>query len=202
MDELFYKRSLYAETKAFLDAIVGIFPVGAPIDDSELGHLIAHLYGLWGAQNALLDGEIEAHIGFWDTISARSGSPYARACQADALHYAGREAEAIAVLTLALAQEAQLVEELDDGFLDTAQRLGGVAHLQFKLAVLRARLACGGDTEDDSARELYSELLEEFSSDGNAVEQIREVGRALEEAVLRGDMPRALVMRRADRDRS
>lgn len=202
ISDIFYKRSLYPDTPAFLGDLLEAFPVGDGIADGELALLIEKLCGLWGAQKAQVEGELEAYIPFWLGLAERTGSPYARACYGDALFCAGHRRESIVAFTMALAGDPNLVAELDDELMRAAQELEPELHLAYKLAVLRARLATSADFEDDAARELYSELLEEFASDSGAVKQIRQVGEALEAAVRRGAMPRALVMRRADRDRS
>ena len=78
--------------------------------------------------------------------------------------------------------------------------------LDARLAALRAQLAAlptgdpDGDGEAaDQVREAYGELLDEYRADPASLTRIREVGRLIEQAVERGDLPRALI-RRGPRD--
>lgn len=76
---------------------------------------------------------------------------------------------------------------------------GGEVWLALRLGWLRAALAeqrrRAGDGEDDGIRELYGELLDEHRDQPAALARIREVGRLIDEAVERGDLPRALIRR-------
>ncbi|HLU68624.1 MAG TPA: CoA-binding protein [Kofleriaceae bacterium] len=77
--------------------------------------------------------------------------------------------------------------------------------LDQQLAALREALDAGvaGRDDDgeaaDQVREVYGELLEQYRADPDALSRVREVGRLIEEAVQRGDLPRALI-RRGPRD--
>ncbi len=78
---------------------------------------------------------------------------------------------------------------------------GGQVWLALRLGWLRAALAeqrrrgGGGGGDGDGIRELYGELLEEHRGEPAALARIREVGRLIDEAVERGDLPRALIRR-------
>jgi hypothetical protein len=74
--------------------------------------------------------------------------------------------------------------------------------LEVRLAALRAQLAAvpTGDPEEDGVagdqvREAYGELLDEHRADPESLSRIREVGRLIDLAVERGDLPRALIRR-------
>lgn len=202
ISEIFYKQSLYADSQAFFTDLLTLFPNGADLSTTDLAVLIDRLCGVWGAQKALSLGELATHTAFWGELAKRSHSAPALACYADALFCAGANEEAMEAFASALAAEPELVAELDDDHFRAAQDLRPASQLHFKLAVLRAQLAAGADAEDDSARELYSELLEDFAGDRAAIKQIRALGDALEAAVRSGQMPRALVRRRSESDRS
>lgn len=74
---------------------------------------------------------------------------------------------------------------------------GGAVWLAVRLGWLRGALGerrrRGG--EDDGIRELYGELLDEHRGHPEALARIREVGRLIDEAVERGDLPHALIRR-------
>jgi hypothetical protein len=74
--------------------------------------------------------------------------------------------------------------------------------LEVRLATLLAQLTAlpGGDPDEDGeagdqVREAYGELLDEYRADPASLSRIREVGRLIEQAVERGDLPRALIRR-------
>ena len=79
-----------------------------------------------------------------------------------------------------------------------ASARGGAVWLALRLGWLRAALGDRrqrGVGHDDGIRELYGELLDEHRDQPEALAQIREVGRLIDEAVERGDLPRALIRR-------
>lgn len=195
ISEHFYKRSLYATPGAFLDALIEFFPAGDPLQDADLRVLVDELRGMRGPEKALEEGDLSEHVEFWRKLAIRSASPYAMACHADTLLVAGREQEAIAAFVQVLEVEPQLLGELGEEISAHAQRRGGGDWLHFRLASLRVAIEGLADRDDDEIRELYSELLEEFSGDAESLQEIRSLGQALEAAVERGEMPRAMVIR-------
>jgi hypothetical protein len=195
ISEHFYKRSLYATPTAFLDALLELFPEGDELADGDLRVLVDELRGMWGPEKALEEGDLSEHVEFWSKLAIRSTSPYAMACHADTLLLAGREREAISTFVQVLETDPQLLEELGEEISEHARRFGGNDWLHFRLASLRVAINGMADRENDEIRELYSELLEEFSGDAEALREIRSLGEALEAAVDRGEMPRAMVIR-------
>ncbi len=195
ISEHFYKRSLYATTAEFLGALLALFPEGKTLSDDELHILVTELRGLWGPEKALEEGDLSEHVDFWHKLADHTSSPYALACYADTLLLAGRESAAIAVFTKVLELDPELLEELGQEIAACAQRLGGRDWLHFRLASLRVSIHGLADRDSDAIREVYSELLEEFSGDTDAMEEIRRLGESLEAAVERGEMPRAMVIR-------
>lgn len=199
ISEHFYKRSLYPSSADFLDALLDFFPQGQALLESDLHVLISELRGQWGPEKALEEGDLSEHVAFWQNLAARSSSPYAMACHADTLLLAGREAEAISVFLEVLEEQPELLEELGEEIGKHAKRIGGKDWLHFRLASLRISIRDLADQDSDTIRERYSELLEEYSDDTEATQEIRRIGKALEAAVKRGQMPRAMVIRRPSR---
>ncbi|HEU5060682.1 MAG TPA: hypothetical protein VFU21_29325 [Kofleriaceae bacterium] len=121
----------------------------------------------------------------------------ARARRADGLLAAGRREEAVAEYLEVFARDPGLMVELGPGIEQVAAELGGDMWLDFRLAGLRAALEVAGDDDADTdwVREAYGELLEEHRDDGARLARIREVGRLIDAAVARGDLPRALIRR-------
>ncbi len=193
--EHFYKRSLYPDSSEFLQELLHLFPEGRALQDCDLRVLVNELRGLWGPEKALEEGDLGEHAEFWRRLAMRTSSPYAMACHADTLLLAGRTRDAVTAFLDVLAVQPELLEELGEEIAEHARQIGGSDWLQFRLASLRVSMAALADRDSDAIRELYSELLEEFSGDNAAVEEIRRVGEAMEEAVERGEMPRAMVIR-------
>ena len=123
-----------------------------------------------------------------------------RARRAEALLAAGRRAEGMAEYLEIFARDPGLVVELGPGIEQVAAEMGGDVWLDFRLVGLRAALDVAAAAVDDDAdaewvREAYGELLEEHRNDGARLARIREVGRLIDAAVERGDLPRALFLR-------
>ena len=125
-----------------------------------------------------------------------------RARRADALLAAGRREEGMAEYLEIFARDPGLLVELGPGVEQVAAEMGGDVWLDFRLVGLRAALdvaaaalAVDDDGDTEWVREAYGELLEEHRDDGARLSRIREVGRLIDAAVERGDLPRALFRR-------
>jgi len=123
-----------------------------------------------------------------------------RALRADALLAAGRRGEAMAEYLAILDRDPGLLVELGAELERVAAEMGGDVWLEYRLAGLRAALDAavqdsgeGGDT--DWVREAYGELLEEHRDDPPRLSRIRAVGRLIDAAVERGELPRAFIRR-------
>jgi hypothetical protein len=193
--EHFYKRGLYPKSSEFLESLLQLFPEGEALRDSDLRVLVNELRGLWGPEKALEEGDLSLHVDFWCKLSDRTSSPYAMACHADTLLLAGRVHDAVTIFLDVLEVEPELLDELGEEIAEHARDIGGDVWLQFRLASLRVSISGLADQDSDAVRELYSEILEEFSGDTAAVQEIRRIGEAMAEAVERGEMPRAMVIR-------
>tara|TARA_R110002096_G_scaffold434832_4_gene658174 strand:+ start:7035 stop:7715 length:681 start_codon:yes stop_codon:yes gene_type:complete len=199
ISELFYRRSLYKTSSAFLHELLALFPEGEPLADPDLRVLLRELRGIRGAEQALAQGELAEQSEFWLGLAARTGSAYAHACYGDTLLVGGQNAEAVEAFALSLELAPELLPEIAQDLDDVARDVGGAPWLHFCLAKLAALIGGQADPDDDESRELYSELLEEFSGDSEALARIHYHGQVLEEAVKRGDMPRAMVLRSGKR---
>lgn len=199
ISELFYRRSLYKTSGEFLRDLLALFPEGEPLADADLRVLLKELRGIWGAEQALAFGELAEQTEFWLGLAAHTGSPYAHACYGDALLVGGQHAEAVEAFALSLELAPELLPEIAQDLDDVAREVGGEPWLHFCLAKLAALIGGQADPDDDESRELYSELLEEFSGDSEALERIHYHGQVLAEAVKRGDLPRAMVRRSGKR---
>ncbi len=199
ISELFYRRSLYETSEEFLRDLLAVFPEGEPLADADLRVLLQKLRGIWGAEQALALGELAEQRAFWLGLADHTGSAYAHACYGDTLLVGGQHAEAVEAFALSLELAPELLPEIAQDLDDVAREVGGSVWLHFCLAKLAALIGGQANPDDDESRELYSELLEEFSGDSEALERIHYHGQVLEEAVKRGEMPRAMVLRSGKR---
>jgi hypothetical protein len=119
----------------------------------------------------------------------------ARALRADDLLRAGRREQAMAEYLAVFASDPGLLVELGGELDQVAREMGGAVWLDYRLAGIRAALEQPAVADDDEVREAYGELLDEHRGDPDAVTRIRAVGRLIDEAVERGDLPRALIRR-------
>jgi hypothetical protein len=173
-----------------------------PLELAAIRQLAGNLRGGFGSEYAARGGHVEEHIAFWRELAERErdredgDGAAARAFLADCLLAAGRLPEALAEFARAFAVEPTLLHEFGEELLEVTRKAGGAPWLDYRLACLRAAIAMGGDGEDgDEVRELYGELCDEYRGDPTALAGIRAVGREIDQAVARGDLPRALVRR-------
>lgn len=122
---------------------------------------------------------------------------HALARRADGLLAAGRRDEAMTEYLAVFARDPGLLVELGGELERVAAEMGGDVWLDYRLAGLRAALEDAGHGGDDAdwVREVYGELLEEHRDDAARLARIRAVGRLIDAAVERGDLPRALIRR-------
>jgi hypothetical protein len=213
------QRGAFADDVAFLDALAAELASTPDSIQEEMVQLVAgHLWGHCGEELDRIGPHLRAHIAFWTELSRRSDSQLARACRAELLFRAGEAELALAEMLDALESDPGLIH-FRTGLHQLARERGGEAWLRHRLAHLKAALAglrtapgedaaaldalldtSDGDADDDLVRELYCELLEEHRADPAALMRIRELGPLIDQAVDRGDLPRAIVRRgpRAD----
>ena len=136
------------------------------------------------------------------TAGAADAELHALARRADSLLAAGRRDEAMAQYLAVFARDPGLLVELGGELERVAAEMGGDVWLDYRLAGLRAALEQAGQGDDgpdggdaDWVREVYGELLEEHRGDAAQLARIREIGRLIDAAVERGDLPRALIRR-------
>lgn len=197
----FYKRSLYRSSGEFFEALVAHFAEGHTLSDAELQLLITELRGVDGAQTPP-ESDIQAHLNFWEALWRKTGSVSARGCFADTLLLAGRKRDAMRHFIEVFEVRPELMSELGDEELDRlARQQPRELWLRYSLAWLRAAMEERRDEEDDTIRERYSELLEEFADSEDALTDIRNLGQMIKGAASRGQLPRALVRRGPTRER-
>lgn len=207
------RRDSFADERAFLDALSGEVGLtrdaageaaGEPIEERTVEVLAAHLLGPGGDRLDRLRPDLGSHVDFWAELAARSGVPLARACHADLLLLARDRDRALDEFLEALEADPTLVQFRSE-FAELARERGGEAHMRYRMACLRGALAgyrsdgepdlADDDGDDDYVRELYGELLEDHRGDPDALARIRELGALIDQAVDRGELPRAIVRR-------
>jgi hypothetical protein len=199
------RRDGFADEAGFLAALAAELAAVAPPDEIEertVEILAAHLRGPGGEGFDRAGSALAQQLSFWAALAQRSGSPLARACHAELLLLAGRADRAREEFLDAVELDPALVHfraELEE----LAREGGREARLRYRMACLRAALAGFhpvrdpelDQDDDDYVSELYGELLEEHRADPEALARIRELGALIEQAVDRGELPRAIVRR-------
>jgi hypothetical protein len=203
------RESAFESRRDFLAALLSELKEGEELGSEALRALVASLRRYYGEpEGTLVRGTLDPHLvddlaWFWGDLARRSGSAFARACHGEALLAAGETRAAMEAFQTAFAMEPSLIFEFAE-LRSVAAGLGRQWELGYELAWLRAALAstpAAGDEDaaGDEVRELYSELLEEYASEPEALEKIRELGAEIDRAVASGRLPRALVRRGASR---
>lgn len=105
-----------------------------------------------------------------------------------------RQAEVAAALARADEGDAEVARELF-GELDDWSQFREPLRYQLERGQLRYVLAHPGDFPDDTARELYSGLLERHAGDPARVEELRAIGASLHALEREGRLPRVMVLR-------
>ena len=105
-----------------------------------------------------------------------------------------RQAEVAAALARAEGGDAEAARELF-GEVDDWSWLREPLRYQLERGQLRYVLAHPADFPDDTARELYSGLLERHAGDPARVEELRTIGAALHALEREGRLPRVMVLR-------
>jgi hypothetical protein len=105
-----------------------------------------------------------------------------------------RQAEVAAAHARAEAGDGEAARELF-GELDDWSRFPEPLRYQLERGQLRYVLAHPGDFPDDTARELYSALLEREAGDPDRVAELRQLGAALHALERDGQLPRVMVLR-------
>ena len=209
------RRASFRDEAVFLEAVAAELPAGEPVEDGTVQLLVIHLRGHCGEELDRIGANAGPHVDFWAELSRRSGSQLARACHAELVLRTGDPERALEEFVAAVEAEPGLVHFRSE-LSRLARERGGELWLRFRLACLSAALIGlrpdgdgrrGGrpgtdadrdgddDGDDDHVRELYCELLEEHRGDPDALGRIRELGLLIDEAVDRGDLPRAIVRR-------
>ncbi len=203
------RRDSFADERAFLDALSAeLLETGEaprePIEERTVEVLAAHLLGPGGEGLDPVRPHLGRHVELWARLAGQSGIPLARACHADLLLLARDRDRALDEFLDALDADPTLVQFRSE-FAELARERGGEAHMRYRMACLRGALAGyrpdgepelgDEDGDDDYVRELYGELLEEHRGDPDALIRIRELGALIDQAVDRGELPRAIVRR-------
>jgi hypothetical protein len=198
--EVLRRRGSFADEASFLAALAGQL-AGRPVAEATVECIASHLRGRAGEELDRLGPHLGAHLDFWSELARAGGSPLARACRADLLLRTGRREDALGEFLDAFELDPALAH-FQSELHDLLRAETGEARLRYRLACLRAALVGerpgdpgeGGD-DGDEIRESYGDLLEEHRGDPDALARIRELGALIEEAVDRGDLPRAIVRR-------
>jgi len=201
---ILHGRPGFGGEAGFLAALSQQIAAVQPIDARAVELVAAYLAGERGEELDRIGAHLGEHLAFWTDLADKSGSPLARACAADLLRRSGDPSGALAEFLDAVEGDPTLVHFRRE-LAELARERGGQVWLRYRLACLRAALFGFRPNDEDEAgdddyvRELYCELIEENRADPDALARVRELGTFLDEAVERGELPRAIV-RRAPRE--
>ncbi len=198
--ELLALRAEYPSTRLFLKAVLDALPPDEALSDGTVARISRALRGIQPDQFYGDDTELVAHQDFWFRLSYNfPESAYARACYADILLTTGDESGALDHYADAFDAKPPLLFEFGENIYDLAKNAGGDVWLRYQLACLRAALDHdeAADAEDDFVRELYSELLEDYREDPEAMRRILHIGAQLRDLEADDRLPRAIVRRGA-----
>lgn len=193
-------RSEYHSSRLFLSSIIDALPAEEELEDATISRITRTLRGAHADRSHNDDDELADQCQFWFRLSYNfPESAYARACYADALATVGDSDASLAHFADAFDAKPALLFEFGSEVYDIAKRAGGDVWLRYQLACLRAALDQGEapDEDDDFVRELYSELLEEYRQEPEAMRRILHIGAQLRDLEAEDRLPRAIVRRGA-----
>ena len=182
------REAAYDSTRVFLEALLSEFRNGETLTRESSRELATQLRGKYSGAGPEADLRW-----FWKNLFRKTGSPLAAACHAEALLEVGSDREAMAGFVSAFHRDPSLIFEFED-LRGLADSLGRDWLLEYKLVFLHAALN-EFDGAGHDVRAMYSELLDEYSTDASAVDRIRFVGKEIDAAVEAGRLPRAIVRR-------
>jgi hypothetical protein len=187
-----------SEDRAVLAGLLELLPEGAAVEGGTREVL---LVGLRRRMEHADDETLAAHFDFWEQLTARFATDAELTWTHGYMRYlAERDEEALRLFLAAydLAPELIVRDEergdlLDEAALASDQPPG--LRIWWELALLRGLLAA----EREEARELYSELLDEWGDSPGvepaATARLRELGGRLAALEDEGRLPRAIVRR-------
>ena len=188
-----------ADDRSLLAALHEALPAGTPIEPATRELL---LVGLRRRMERADETGLALHLAFWAQLCDRfTADAELRLTRGYVCYFAGQDDLAMRCFLAAYEIAPTLIARDDDrGDLVGGDLLDEAAfaserprelHLAWELALLRGLLAA----ERDDARELYSELLEQWRDDGDATARLRELGSKLAALEDEGRLPRAIVRR-------
>lgn len=214
--DLLDRRDEFADIAAYLAALHELLAVEPDLDEVTVARVALSL-----------DGEdLPSTVEFWTQLGARFPDHALLAvCRANALLRDARDQEAMDCIAATLELDPRMVTELDDVAAVIAHEQGGAIWLRYQLAELYALLAdiedaaasaasasaesgdSGGDAgalEDaeelgEEVRERYSELLDEYREDPDALARIRALGAIITRLEHEGLLPQCLIRRGGSR---
>ncbi len=195
LSALLLREAAYDTPEEFFAAIARAVPAGKPLPEGAARLLVTRLRGYcdgYGEQNSELLKQVEA---LWAELARRTDDPFVCACHAETLLARGKKHRAVQEFFRVFAQRPELLFEFGGDLPNVVAGLGEASLFEYRLLHLRALL----ESEADDVRELYSELLDEYADDPEALARLHKIGAEIEAAVLSGKLPRALVRRGASR---
>jgi hypothetical protein len=166
------QRGTYADTQAWLDAVVASIGDDARLEDDSLAWLQQELRGHYGDEYLKIGEDYDAHIAFWRTLAERfPGQPKLRGLYADTLLISGRDQSlALSEFMKAVAADPTLYPEFAGDFWGPAEAAGGDRWFEFRLAELRYAAA----TDDpEHAADLTTALLRDFGRSPEVAARIK-----------------------------
>jgi hypothetical protein len=189
------KEGVFETRQEFFAAIARAVPNGEPLPEPVARLLITRLRGFCDGYGEKNSADLKDVVLLWAELARRTRDPLVRACHAEALLLSGKTRRAVREFFSAFGERPELLFEFGNDLPRAAAGLGDDTLFEYRLLHLRALL----DSEAEEVRELYSELLDEYAEQPACLRRLQVIGNEIDQAVLAGKLPRALVRRGASR---
>jgi len=160
-----------------LAALLADLPQGQPLQDETL-ELLEGWLRPGGSEYCAIGEDWDAHAQFWRTLAQRfPDQPRLLGNYADTLLMMGQIDQALEAFLTAFERDHSLISGYGGNHLELLKARGGQFWLRYRLVELEAALV-SADADEDYARDLLRDILEEHRDNAAAVAEIEAKARA------------------------
>lgn len=175
LEQLLLSRDSFVTTREWFDAVATALEEDKVLEPETLELLELRIRGPFGHEQERIGGEHDEHIRFWLRLAEQfPDEPNLVALAADTMLLQGRTTEAMDHFLQAFASKPELVYRFGGEIRDFMREQGGDRWLRYQLVLVVAALATGNE---EYAKDLYSQLLEEHRNDEDALRKVRALAR-------------------------